>query len=143
MFRSMRMHLVWNNDKKPDSLFYISLLPEITDKTYHVNTYYCLKLLNSYTRYNTRCNMHLTFPKLDLATLHVLGYSDASFSNNTDLIYKLGFIIFLSDASYHIFPLFFRFYKPKRLSDQQWQMNLFHLSTCSTRLTQKLQKYAH
>ncbi len=39
----------------------------------------------------------ITLPKLDLASMQIVGYSDASFANNEDLTSQLGFIVILKD----------------------------------------------
>ncbi len=55
----------------------------------------------------------LKFPKLDLQTLHVMGFSDASFSNNYYLTCQLGHIVFIADGEGNAAPIHFKSYKAR------------------------------
>jgi hypothetical protein len=61
-------------------------------------------------------NQVLMFPKLELETLSLRMYSDASYANNTDGTSQLGYIIFLCDASRACQPLFWSSKKWKRVT---------------------------
>ncbi len=58
----------------------------------------------------------LKFPKLDLETLQVVGFSDASFANNYDLTSQLGHIVFITDGEGNAAPIHFKSYKARRVT---------------------------
>ncbi len=55
------------------------------------------KLLNDAVRFIQSVPRNLKFPKLDLASLKVCGYSDASFANNADLTSQLWIFVLPRD----------------------------------------------
>ena len=55
-----------------------------------------INILNSAVRM-ANTPRHIVIPKLDLASLHIVGYADAAFANNHDLSSQLGFVILLKD----------------------------------------------
>lgn len=114
-FRSMRMKLAWLSHTRPDCLFEISRLAQITEKAYTDNPAKQLKLLNNATTYATSNPINISFPQLDKRSLQLLGYSDASFASNHDLSSQLGYIILLSDNTDKVIPIAFKSYKAKRI----------------------------
>lgn len=60
-------------------------------------------------------NLSILFPKLNKTQLHIFGYSDASFANNSDLSSQLGFIVFIGDDTDNVITLIFRSYKARRI----------------------------
>lgn len=73
------------------------------------------QVTNSATTYAHNNSLSLIFPKLNMAHLHVLGYSDALFANNSGLSSHLGYIVFLVDNTINFIPLIFLFYKSRRI----------------------------
>lgn len=61
-------------------------------------------------------NVKIRIPKLDRSTLRIVGYSDASFSNNRDLSSQLGYVVFLTDRTNTAVPIVFKSYKSKRIT---------------------------
>ena len=114
-FRSMRMRLAWLSHTRPDCSFEISRLAQVTEHSFINSPSTYVSLLNKATRYATRHDVSIIFPQLDQPSLKIIGYSDASFSNNMDLSSQLGFIIFLQDNTNAIIPQVFKSYKAKRL----------------------------
>lgn len=55
----------------------------------------------------------VTFPKLELSTLIVLGYSNASFSSNYDMTSQLGFITLLAHGTGSCVPSQFKYFKAR------------------------------
>lgn len=114
-FRSMRMKLAWLSHTRPDCLFIISQLAQITESNFINTPSTFINQLNKSTRYAKKHVIYITFPELDISTIRIIAYSDASFGNNLDLSSQLGYIIFLTDASSNVIPIHFKSYKSKRL----------------------------
>ena len=55
--------------------------------------------------------MSIQFPKLDLRSLQIIGYSDVSFAANADLTSQLGYFVFVSDNTSAAIPIQFKSYK--------------------------------
>ena len=114
-FRSMRMKLAWLAHTRPDCLFEISHLAQITESMFLKSPSSFTTRLNRSTRYAKRHKISISFPQLILPNVKVIGYSDASFGNNMDLSSQLGYIILLTDSSNQAIPIHFKSYKAKRL----------------------------
>ncbi len=115
-FRSMRMRLAWLSHTRPDCLFEISQLAQVTKDMFLKNPELWNKRVSRAVIYAKRHRLSLRFPKLDPSSLRLIGYSDASFANNEDLTSQLGHICLLGDATGTILPLSFRSYKAKRVT---------------------------
>ncbi len=59
---------------------------------------------------------HLLFPKLDLNSIRLVGYSDTAFANNHDLTSQLGRIILLTDDHNAAVPIAFKTYNSRRVT---------------------------
>lgn len=57
----------------------------------------------------------MRFPKLELASLRIMEYSDASFPENHDLYSQLSYILLLQDNHDVAMPVFFNSYKARRV----------------------------
>ena len=110
----MRMRLAWLAPTFPDCCYQISALAQITESTYKSTPKTFITQINRATNYTRSHPVAITFHQLDKATIKILGYADASFSNNLDLSSQLGFIILLSDKTDKIIPIVFKSYKSKR-----------------------------
>eukprot|EP00171_Calliarthron_tuberculosum_P023641 IDg23641t1 len=115
VFRSMRMKLAWLANTRPDCLFNISQLAQVTEARFDADSTTTIKQLNSAVRDAIENRISLLIPKLDLATVRVVGYSDSSFANNFDLSTQLGYICFLCDETGKSAPIQFKSYKSKRV----------------------------
>ena len=115
-FRSMRMRLAWLANSRPDCLFEISQLAQVTEDMYMSDRTRHVKNLNKAVNYAINNKVSLRIPKLDQRSLRVLGFSDASFSTNADLTSQLGHIVFLGDSSDSVIPISFKSYKSKRVT---------------------------
>ena len=58
----------------------------------------------------------LRYPKLDFATMRIVGYSDAAFANNDDLSSQQGRIIFLVNNDEDAAPIAFKSYNSRRVT---------------------------
>lgn len=115
-FRSTRMKLGWLANTRPDCLFEISQLSQVTEEMFKKNPHDCVKRLNRTIRYARNNEVNINFPKLNLQSLRIIGYSDASFANNNDFTSQLGYIVFIADKHDNAIPLIFKSYKAKRIT---------------------------
>lgn len=115
-FRSMRMKLSWLSNSRPDCAYNISQLAQTTEGYFTEEKEKCLKLINETVKYAKSYRLDITFPKLSLDSLRIVGYSDASFANNRDLSSQLGYIILLMDDSEQAAPIYFKSYKSRRVT---------------------------
>lgn len=115
-FRSMRMRLAWLANSRPDVLFEIATLAQVTLDNFKVEKRNFIKRLNRAIRYAITHRVPLIISKLDPKTVKVVGYSDASFANNHDLSTQLGYIILLVDGMDNSVPLVFKSYKSRRIT---------------------------
>ena len=115
-FRSTRMKLGWLANTRPDCAFEISQLSQITEAMFRSKPEDCIKQLNRTARYAKENVVKIKFPKLDINSLCILGFSDASFANNQDFSSQIGYIVFLSDKHRNSIPLMFKSYKARRVT---------------------------
>ena len=94
----MRMCLAWLANTRPDCLLEISQLAQVTEENFKASKRHVLKRLNKAVRYAVDNRVPLKIRKLSVASLKVIGFSDASFANNADLSSQLGHICFLGDV---------------------------------------------
>jgi len=115
-FRSMRMRIAWLANTRPDMQFEISQLAQVTEQRFREDAAAHLKMLNDLVRYAHNNVAHLPFPKLDVSSIRIVGYSDAAFANNHDLSSQLGRIIMLIDDNGLAIPVAFKSYKSRRVT---------------------------
>ena len=112
-FRSRRHALGWLSQTRPEISATVNILSQVTDKNFqpshigHINN--AIKLLK---KTPTR---GLKFVKLDEASLPIVTFDDASFSNNADGSTQLGYLILLADKTGNANVLQFASYKAKRV----------------------------
>eukprot|EP00171_Calliarthron_tuberculosum_P011584 IDg11584t1 len=110
------MKIAWISNSRPDYLISINQLAQVTEAMFLANKTDQIKKLNTAVRYAVRNLGGLSFPKLDIDTLHVVGYSDASFASNGDLSPQLGHITLLRGASGSTIPFALKSYKAGRVT---------------------------
>lgn len=115
-FRSMRMKLAWLSNSRPDCLFQISQLAQVTENAYERNRREIIKRLNKSIAYAIKSRTTLKVRKLRKDSLRIVGFSDASFANNHDFSTQLGYILFLADDSSSVVPILFKSYKARRVT---------------------------
>ena len=115
-FRSMRMRVAWLANTRPDLQFEISRLAQVTEVIFKQDAAAHVKKLNFIVRYAHDNIAHLPFPKLDLRSIRIVGYSDAAFANNHDATSQLGRIILLVDDGNAAIPIAFKSYKSRRVT---------------------------
>ena len=114
-FRSMRMRLAWLANTRPDCLFEISQLAQVTEDRFTREGATVLRRLNKATKYATDNQVAIKIPRLDKDSIRVVGFSDASFANNYDLSTQLGHICLLVDKHANAVPIDFKSYKSRRV----------------------------
>jgi hypothetical protein len=82
---------------RPDATFAMGRLSQITPENINSEAIKSCNDLNDYLKKTVKRN--LTFCKLDVKSLHVVFYSDASFAGNLDLSSQIGGIILLKDKN--------------------------------------------
>jgi hypothetical protein len=96
-FRSHRAKVAWICHTRPEVCYFANTSAQVTERTFSpVNVKSFNAVLENLRKTADR---KLLFQSLDINTLRIVAYSDASFANNADLSSQLGFVIFLSDAS--------------------------------------------
>lgn len=108
---SLRMQLAWLSHSRPDLLFEVSQLTQITSDAFDENHISIIKQANKVVKMDHEHQATLRFPKLDLDTLRIIWISDASFANNRDLTSQLGYLVFLADGNDRIVSLCLKSYK--------------------------------
>lgn len=91
-FRSMRMRLAWLANSRPDCLFKISQLPQVTEEHFNASRGSIIRRLNRAMKCDVDHEIRVKVPKLDTDTIRAVGFSDSSFANNIDLSSQLGHI---------------------------------------------------
>ena len=114
-FRSMRMKLAWLSNTRPDCLFEISQLAQVTEEKYSTERSVVIRRINRATRYAVQNRISLKVPSLNKDTLRVIGFSDSSFANNADLSSQLGHICLLGDHTGALVPINFKSCKSRRV----------------------------
>lgn len=115
-FRSIRMKLAWLSKSRPDCLFEIAQLAQVTEEMFLQQPSAYIRRLNKAIKYATDNRIALKIPKLHRSSLRIVGFSDASFAKNSDLSSQLGYVIFLGDQSNNVVPIVFRSYKARRIT---------------------------
>lgn len=112
----MRMRLPWLSNSRPDCLFGISQLSQMTEEFYRTERPALIHRINKAIRYAVDNRVKLSIEKPDLNTLRIIGFSDPSFANNRDLSSQLGHIFFLGDASNRSIPISLKSYEARRIN---------------------------
>ena len=111
----MRMSLAWLANTRPDCLFEISELAQVTEDRFTREGATELRRLNKATKYAIDNRVAIKISRLDKDPIRVVGFSDASFAKNCDLSAQLGHICFLVDKHANGVPIDFKSYKSRRV----------------------------
>eukprot|EP00171_Calliarthron_tuberculosum_P010209 IDg10209t1 len=123
-FRSDPALLTCQKILKKDQRFYLSKLKQLPlDRPLHRFPFYAhkacfksvIKQLNSGVKDAFYNQVSLVIPKLDIATIHVVGYSDSLYANNFDFSTQIGHICFFCNDSGKSTLIYFKSYKSKRV----------------------------
>ena len=110
------MRLAWLSNTRPDLLYEISQLAQVTQLRYDTEKKRIVQRANRAVRYAHNNPSKIMFPKLEAKSLRIVGYSDAGYSSNNDLSSQLGRIVLLMDESGAAAPIIFKSYKSRRIS---------------------------
>ena len=110
------MQLAWLSHSRPDLLFEVSQLTQITADVFDETPISIIKQAKKVVNMAHEHQVTLRVPKLDLNTLRIIGISDASFANNRDLTSQLGYLLFLADKQDRVIPLCLKSYKARRVT---------------------------
>ena len=114
-FRSMRMRRAWFANTRPDCLFEISQLAQITEDRFTKDKNVTLRRLNETAKVCIDNRVKIKITLLDKDSIRVIGYADASFVNSHDLSTQQGHICFLADKHVNVVPIDFKSYKSRRV----------------------------
>jgi hypothetical protein len=113
----LRARLAWATLSRPGISCAVAQSGQVNEDLFKIGFESHVKKLNRVVTHLKRTmNQALTFPKLELETLSLRMYSDASYANNADGSSQLGYIIFLCDASRACQPRFWSSKKSKRVT---------------------------
>ena len=115
-FASLRMKLAWLAHSRPDCLYEISQMTQVTCSRFEDQRREIVRRVNKTVQYAKDNPAAIRIPRLELETWHVLGISDASFASNYDATSHLGFVCFLADATGNVIPIHFKSNKARRVT---------------------------
>lgn len=113
---SIRMKLAWLAHSRPDCLFEVFQLTQLTKELFEVDRRTIVKRINKLIIYAKKNNVCIRFVKLDPSSFEIIGFSDASFAGTRDFTSQLGYIIFVSDKSGSVIPMLYKSYKARRVT---------------------------
>jgi hypothetical protein len=88
-FASRRSQVAWACPTRPDLCCAVSKAAQVTIPQFEI---FSVKALNSAIKQaQSHPSSILTYPRLDIATLHLRVYADASYASNTDLSLQVGY----------------------------------------------------
>lgn len=112
-FASARASAAWLAHTRPDLCCGLNQAAQVSEANFLPTD---VKALNAVVgKAKSRRDLVLTYPRLDLASLRLHVYADASFATNKDQSSQIGYIILLCDASGRIHVLAFTSRKSKRV----------------------------
>lgn len=115
-FRSMRMRLAWLINSRPDFLFDIAKIAQVIEDMFYERPKHYIGQLKKVIKYATDNFTTVKILKLDMESLQIVGFSDASFVNNYDLSSQHGYVILLVNDTNQAAPIVFRSYKARRVT---------------------------
>ena len=127
-FCSTRMQLAWLAHSRPDVLYEVSQLAQITVERFEEHRRDVVKRTNRIIAYAKDNTVSIKFSKLELSSLRVIGVSDASFAGNHDSSSHLGYLVFIADANDNVIPIYFKLYKVRRVTRSVMDVELIAFS---------------
>lgn len=114
-FRSLRAQLAWATNTRPDICYTTAVLAQATEEAFDNAKAEYIKRINSVVSNLKKLpDLVLRYPKLELSSLKLQVYSDASYATNKDKTSQLGYFIFLMDKHHRCHPIYWVSYKSKR-----------------------------
>lgn len=82
-FRAARMKLAWLANSRPDRLFEISQLAQVTEELINSSPKAIINRMEKAVKYAADSRVRLKMPELDLESVKIVGYSDSSFPSRS------------------------------------------------------------
>lgn len=114
-FASLRMKLAWMSHSRTDVLFEVAKRTQVRAYRFQNDHPAIVKRTNRTVYYAQHNPVSIQFSKLGLRSLHIIGYSDASFAVNADLTSQLGYFVFVGDNAGAVIPIHFKSDKARRV----------------------------
>lgn len=114
-FRSSRINFAWICNSRRDLSCGVSTLAKVIEADFNSRQKKMVKRVNKLLLYARKNPVQLILELIDLASLHIVGFSDASFENNVDNSTQLCFFIFLRDSFNRASKIHFKSYKSRRI----------------------------
>jgi hypothetical protein len=92
-YSSLRACLLWVSHARPDAAAFASLCA--SDRKEHVDETTIRAMNNVLAHLKDTVDLALSFPALDVESLHIVAYADASFANRRDKSSQLGYVLCL------------------------------------------------
>ena len=112
-FRSVRACFGWLSHSRPDVCCAVNRAAQVTVDTFDKR--HIQELNKAILRVRSSLDLFLKYETLDISTLHIRAYVDASFATNEDHSSQLGYVILLCDATDRCHFLDFASKKCKRV----------------------------
>ena len=108
--------LDWLENSRPDLCVEISKIASTTSEKYGKNAKKYINRLNKVITYAQNYPTRIRCPKLDVATLRIVGYSEAAFAYNDTISSQEGWIIILLEADGNAVTISWRSHKSRRVT---------------------------
>lgn len=115
-FFSVKMRPVWLCHSRQNCLFQISELTQLTKPYFEENNREVIKRTNILIKFAINNKAELRYMELDLCSLKVISFSDASFAGSKDLTSQLAYIFFIGDKTGNVARIIFKSYKARRVT---------------------------
>jgi hypothetical protein len=96
-FASFRAKLAWLVYARPDVCAQVAKLAQVTEQHFRTDAKKYFRLLEDCFQQVQKYDIFLKYPALDLDSLYIRGYGDASFGMNVDGSSQIGYCILLMD----------------------------------------------
>lgn len=113
---SIKMNLAWLSHSRPDCMFEVSQITQVTEKIFSEGRPETLRGVDKLVKFAKEKIVMLQFFELELKFLKIIGFSDASFARNRDLTFQLGYIVSVGDSKNYVVPLLFKSYKARKVN---------------------------
>jgi hypothetical protein len=96
-FASLRAKLAWLVYARPDVCARVAKLAQVTEQNFRTDAKKYFLMLEDCFQQVQKYDIFLKYPALDLDSLYIRGYADASFGMNVDGSSQIGYCILLMD----------------------------------------------
>ena len=107
-FASLRMKLAGLTHTRPDCSYEVSQVAQVTRERFDIERSNVIKNCKRIFKHVHMHQLQIQVPKLDINSIRIVEFSDASFASNLDLTSQLGYVRFLSDATEAVIHIVFK-----------------------------------